>query len=101
MPHIIELPSFYLKKGVSEATFLPAHEKFHNEFVSKQKGYISHMLLANDNKWSDLVIWESLEDSQNAFKAIYKSAAAIEYMALIDDIGTDDDIPLFSVVKSY
>lgn len=101
MPHIIELPSFYLKKGVSEADFLPIHEKFHKEFIAKQKGYISHMLLVNGDTWSDLVTWESLEDSQNAFKAIYESDAAHEYMALIEDIGTDDKIPLFSVIKTY
>lgn len=101
MPNIVEFPSFYIKKGISEPEFLLAHEKFHREFISKQKGYISHTLLVNDGKWSDLVVWDSMEDCQNAFKAIYENVTAVEYMALIEDASDDDDIPLFSVVKNY
>ena len=101
MPNIVELPSFYLKKGVSKSDFLLAHEKLNSEFISKQKGYISHMLLVNGDTWSDLVIWETTEDIQNAFKAVYENATAVEYVTLIEQIGTDAEIPIFSVVKNY
>jgi phenylalanine-4-hydroxylase len=101
MDNVVELVSFYLKEGITQADFLCVHEKFHNEFISKQKGYISHKLIVKDNTWSELVVWETMEDVQSAFKAIYENAAAAEYMALIDDAGTDDDIPLFNVVKDY
>lgn len=101
MPNIVELPSFTLKSGVSEADFLIVHEKFNRDFMSKQEGYISHKLLNDGDKWIELAIWESMEHVQVAFKDIYKSDAANEYISLIDQIGSDDDIPLFSVVKSY
>ena len=101
MTHIVQFPAFILKKGVSVSEFLPVAEKFHRELVSKQKGYISHKLLVSGDKWYDLVTWESMEDTENAFKAIYENAAAAEYIALIEQIGTDDEIPLFSVVKDY
>ncbi len=101
MPNIVEFPSFTLKEGVSESDFLFVHERFNSDFLSKQKGYISHKLLKDGEKWYDLVVWESTEAIQSAFKDIYESAAAAEYISLIDQIGADDDIPLFSVVKSY
>ena len=101
MANIIGMVSFTLKKGVSESDFLLAHEKYNREFVSKQNGYITHKLLVNGDKWTDLVIWESMDDTQNTFEAVGKNAVAIEVMSLIDQIGNDDDIPLFSVVKNY
>ena len=45
MSNVVGIVSFYIKKGISELDFLIAHEKYHKEFVSKQKGYISHKLL--------------------------------------------------------
>lgn len=101
MPNIVEFPSFTLKKGVSESDFLFVHKKFHTDFISKQKGYISHKLLNNDEKWFELVVWESMEAMQNAFKTIYENVAAAEFISLIEQIGSDNDIPIFSVVKSY
>ena len=100
MANIIGMVSFTLKKGVSESDFLLVHEKYNREFVSKQNGYITHKLLVNGDKWTDLVIWESMDDTQNTFEAVGKNAVAIEVMSLIDQIGNDDDIPLFSVVKN-
>ena len=101
MANIIGMVSFTLKEGVSESDFLLVHEKNNREFVSKQNGYITHKLLVNGDKWTDLVIWESMDDTQNTFEAVGKNAVAIEVMSLIDQIGNDDDIPLFSVVKNY
>ena len=101
MPNIVEMPAFTIKKGVSESDFLLAHEKFNREFMSKQKGYISHKLLHDGKKWFDLAVWESIETMKKAFKDIYGNTAAAEYIALIEQIGTDDDIPIFTVIKNY
>jgi heme-degrading monooxygenase HmoA len=98
---IIEMPSFKLKNGVTEQAFLLAHEKFRNEFLLKQMGYLSHKLLFDNEKYFDLVIWETLEDARNAFGTVNESPAAIELMNLIDETYTDDKIPLFSIVKNY
>jgi len=98
---ILEMPSFTLKNGVSETEFLIAHEKFNREFMVKQKGYISHKLIRDGDKWFDIAVWLSMEAKEKAFQDIYESAAAVEYIALIDQIGTDDEIPIFTVVKTY
>ena len=101
MPNIIEMPAFTLKAGVSESDFLLVHEKFNQDFMAKQKGYISHKLLRDGDKWFDLALWESMEDMQSAFKDIYENASAAAYIALIDQIGADDEIPIFSVIRNY
>jgi len=101
MPQILEMPAFSIKQGVSEADFLLAHEKFNREFMCKQEGYVSHKLIRNGDNWFDIAVWKSTEAKEKAFKDIYENAAAAEYILLIDRGGTDDDIPLFSVVKDY
>ena len=101
MEHILEMPAFTVKDGVSEADFLAAHHKFNLEFMSVQKGYVSHKLVRDGDKWYDIAVWDSLESQEQAFNDIYENTAALEYIALIDQIGTDSDIPLFTVVRDY
>jgi len=101
MSSIVGMCSFHLKGGVSVPDFLIAHEKYNREFVSKQKGYIAHMLLVDGNKWADLVTWESMEDTQSTFEATQESIETAEIMSLIDQIGTDDDIPLYSLERTF
>lgn len=101
MTHILEMPSFKLKKGISETDFLIAHEKLNREFMSKQTGYVSHQLIRDGDKWFDLAVWDSIESKEKAFADIYKYDGIEEYMTFIDQDGTDDDIPLYTVVKTY
>ena len=101
MPHILEMPSFKLKKGISETDFLFAHAKFNHEFMSKQRGYVSHKLIRNGDEWFDVAVWDSIESKEKAFTDIYKYDGIEEYMSFIDQDGTDDDIPLYTVVKTY
>ena len=100
MSNIVELISFTLKKGVSVSDFLLVSDQFNQDFMAAQKGYISRKLLLNGNTWTDLVLWESLEDAQNAAKAIYESAIGAEYIAFIED-EENDELAYFSVEKNY
>lgn len=100
MPNIVEFAPFYLKKAASVPDFLIASDKFHNEFMSKQKGYISRKLLVDGEMWSDLVVWSSMEDAQNAINAFDDNTAACEYMSFIDQ-ERSCDIHHFSIEKSY
>ena len=100
MSNIVELVSFNLKKGVSIPDFLLVSDKFNRDFMSVQKGYISRKLLRKGNTWTDLVLWESLEDAQNAARTIYESAAATEYIAFIE-AEENDELLYFSVARSY
>jgi len=62
MSNAIILTTYKLKESVSEPDFLLAADRFHEVFVSKQKGLISCKLLKNDELWSDYSVWESMED---------------------------------------
>ncbi|MCL2839200.1 MAG: hypothetical protein FWE05_00375 [Defluviitaleaceae bacterium] len=101
MTHILEMPAFTIKEGVSEADFLRAHEKFNHMFMKKQEGYVSHKLIRQGDNWFDIAVWDSIKSKEKAFKDIYDNTAAMEYVTLINEIGTDDDIPIFSVVRDY
>lgn len=68
-PNIISFHSYKLNKGVSEADFLLAAEKMNNEFISKQKGWISSKNLCDGKTWADFVIFETQEDLDNFVKA--------------------------------
>jgi len=47
--------SFKLKDGASVSDFLSAAEKLNNEYISKQKGYISWKQLVDGDTWADFV----------------------------------------------
>jgi len=99
--NVMGLVPYTLKEGVSEADFLVAHEKYVSESVSKTKGFISCTILSDGDKWYDLAAWESMEALQKAFEDLQEDTNAAKIMSLINQEGSDDDIPLFSVVKKY
>jgi hypothetical protein len=57
--------SFKLKKGASVPDFLLSAEKLNNEYISKQKGYISWQQLADGDTWADYLTFETMEDVKN------------------------------------
>ena len=101
MPHIMEMPKFKIKQGVSEEEFLQAHDRFNREFMAKQQGYVSHSLVRQKDTWFDVAVWDSEESKNKAFKEIYDSKVAMDFVQLIDESGSDDEIPLFTVIKDY
>ena len=60
--------SYKLKKNVSEEQFIGLTQKLHDEVISKAKGFISWEHYLQDNVWTDFVLWETLEDANNATK---------------------------------
>lgn len=57
--------SFKLKKGSSVPEFLQAAEKLNDEYISKQKGYISWKQLVDGDTWADFITFETMEDVKN------------------------------------
>ena len=54
--------SFKLKKGVSVPEFLLAAKKLNDEYISKQKGYISWKQLVDGDTWADFITFETMAD---------------------------------------
>jgi len=56
--------SYKLKKGTDIEEFLAASEKLNDEYMSKQKGYISWRQLNEKDTWVDALTFESMEDAK-------------------------------------
>ena len=54
--------SFKLKKGASVPEFLLAAKKLNDEYISKQKGYISWKQLVDGDTWADFITFETMAD---------------------------------------
>ena len=97
MPNAVEFVSFNLRKGKSVSDFLLVSDKFNREFLSRQKGYLSRKLLVDGKKWADCVLWETVEDVQNAYKVASEDTVACEYVSFM--IGISGRI--YSTEKEY
>lgn len=84
MPNAVEFSAFKLKKGVEVPVFLRIADEFNAGFLTKQKGYVSRELLVEGERWADHVLWETLEDIDNAFKMAEQDAVARKYLACIN-----------------
>ena len=62
MPHAVFYCTYNLKKGASVPDFLQAAETLNNEYISKQKGYISWKQLVDGDTWADFLTFETMED---------------------------------------
>lgn len=83
MPKAIWNFSFKLKKGVAKNDFMEATKKLHDEIISKAKGFISWEQYLQGDTWTDLVVWETLEDANNGTTAAEGSALAKNFYAMM------------------
>lgn len=56
--------SFKLKKSASIPDFLNASKLLNDEYMSKQKGYISWQQLVDGDTWADFITFETVEDAE-------------------------------------
>lgn len=99
MANAVMLINFKLADGVSEADFLQTTEKVHNEFMSKQKGYISWRQLLDCSGWADMITWETMDDAKNAISASENDAASGAFFAMLDMESVK--IHIYEVKKDY
>ena len=57
--------AYNLKKGASVPDFLQAAETLNNEYISKQKGYISWKQLVDGDTWLDFLMFKTMDDVKN------------------------------------
>ena len=101
----VEYAKFTLKEGVNDAQVIAASQKFQEDFLVKQSGYIKRDLLhLNGRDWADMVYWASKEDAEKVLKACEKSPVCGEYFSIMEPF--DPKIPNggvihLEVIKSY
>jgi len=99
MPNVVMFISYDLVKGASVSDFLLASEKLNDEYMSKEKGYISWKQLHDGEMWVDLLIWETMDDAQRVLAPSSTNALAEAFYSFIDMESCK--VQLFSVEKSY
>ena len=100
MSNAVYYVSYKLKKSASMPDFLIAAETLNNEFISKQKGYVSWKQLVDGNTWADLITFETMEDLESFKEASKKpSETAKKFYSFMNLFSCKQHI--FSVEKSY
>lgn len=97
----VEYVAFKLKKSVAIEEFIPVSDRFNDEFLKKQKGYISRKILRDGDIWADLVLWEEAADHLNAMEVSKNDEAAKAYLSMLNLSAKGSSYHLFSSVKSY
>lgn len=91
--------SFNLIEGASVSDFLLAAERLNNEYMSKQKGFISWKQLVDDGTWVDLITWETMDDAKRVLESDGSGDSAEKFYSFIDLESCK--VQIFSVEKSY
>jgi hypothetical protein len=101
MSNAVFFCSFKLKKGASVPDFLLAAEKLNNEYISKQKGYISWKQLFDGKVWADIITFETMEDAKNFEETSKRNPndLAKTFYSFISFISCK--VHFFSVERSY
>ena len=76
--------SYKLKEGKSEQDFLRVAEKFSNDPALKTKGFVSWTLLNDGEMWSDILVYESMDDFKSASGLIHKNPLVRELGSFFD-----------------
>jgi hypothetical protein len=82
----IEIMTFRLRPGSSEADFLAADRRVQVEFAYHQPGMIRRTTGRNpDGTWAVVDLWASATDAANCLEGWHREPAPFAFMALVDE----------------
>lgn len=82
---IVEITTFKLNAGVSEAAFLKAAETLQSTFLNEQEGFIQRTITqGEEGVWTDIVFWTNKAAVTKAMQAAQTSEEAAPFMQMID-----------------
>ena len=99
MSNAVFYVSFKLKKGASVPDFLLAAERLNNEYMSKQKGYISWQQLSDGDIWADFLTFETMEDARRIEESDEPNPLAEDFYSFINLNSCKQNF--FTVERSY
>jgi len=101
--HIVETAKITLLPGITEPTLLAAFNKFKNEFLLHQPGFMKiELLRQDDQQYLDLVHWQSRDHAARAFARSAESEACQAYFGLIeiDETEAGGGVTLYDPIAS-
>src|SRR5213083_332260 len=79
---IVEWAQFRAVPGTDEATMLQASRAMQVEVLDRQDGFIRREVVKGPNdRWADLLYWESREAAERALGKAFSSPACSRYFA--------------------
>lgn len=99
MSKVVFLNSYKLKKKMDVSEFLYAVDQLHNEYIAKQKGYISFELMVDGETWADATTFETMEDAKRFAGACEPNEYAERFYAFLNLTGCRSNF--FTIEKSY
>jgi len=84
MSNVVFFNSYKLKKGVSAPDFLLAVDELINEYISKQKGFVSCKIAVDGETWADFTTFETMEDAKKFAESSDPSGSAEKFYSFIN-----------------
>jgi hypothetical protein len=82
---VVEIVRLRPARGVTEAEFLAASERFEQEYMRKRRGFQKRTLLrGEDGEWAVLVDWATAKDAEASMDAFPNDPAAAPFNAVLD-----------------
>ena len=92
-----------LSKGITEADFLSASDRFQKEFVNDQEGILRRELVRTaDGEYIDIVQFRCAEDAQDVMKKEKESTVCHAFFSIMDMEGMKNtEIELLPSLVTY
>ncbi len=102
--NVIEIAEIRLAEGRTVQDLLAASERFQNEFLSAQPGFIGRDLVrTDDGSYADIVRWDSVEAATAIMDKAANSEACQRFFAVMEMNSQDptEGVNLYEVLTSY
>ncbi len=101
---VIEIAEIRLAEGRTQQDLLAASERFQNEFLSSQRGFIGRDLVRRDDgTYADIVRWESMESARAIMDKVADSEACQRFFSVMtmDSEDLTEGVRIYGVLASY
>jgi len=97
--HVIEIAKIQLAADVSEDELVAASDRFQNEFLSNQPGYLSRDLVRlGDGGYADIIRWDRPEAAEAVLPKLSHSPACRDYFSIME---ADEGFGPHPILSSY
>lgn len=98
-PHVIEIAKIRLASDIDEAELIAASDRFQNEFLVEQPGYLGRDLVRlAPGRYADIIRWTGPDAAEAILPKLSKSPACRDYFSIMD---TEESLSRHPVLSSH